>query len=255
MSILLVAALTLGGCVPKAQYMKLQTENKELKQRVERLDSIAEANLKAYRELLADFKPLIDRGLLKVEVVDGRITLGMASDVLFASGSAELSQAGKDNIGEITKVLAAKSKDRDFQVEGHTDSEPINTPQYPSNWHLGAARAIAVTQFMVDMLNPKLGESVLDPACGTGGFLTCTIEHLKPQLLCLHNLARASFTLIALIKRLELVAPDIRESRRLIGAEQAPLPIRLHALHEQVRDPEGVEEVASTLFLCTRVEF
>lgn len=40
----------------------------------------------------------------------------------------------------------------------------------------------AITQFMVDTLNPKLGESVLDPACGTGGFLTCTIEHLKTQI-------------------------------------------------------------------------
>lgn len=40
----------------------------------------------------------------------------------------------------------------------------------------------AVTQFMVDMLNPQLGESVLDPACGTGGFLTCTIDHLKAQV-------------------------------------------------------------------------
>jgi type I restriction enzyme M protein len=40
----------------------------------------------------------------------------------------------------------------------------------------------AVTQFMVDILNPQLGESVLDPACGTGGFLTCTIEHLKAQV-------------------------------------------------------------------------
>lgn len=39
----------------------------------------------------------------------------------------------------------------------------------------------AVTQFMVDMLDPKLGESILDPACGTGGFLTCTIDHLKEQ--------------------------------------------------------------------------
>ena len=39
----------------------------------------------------------------------------------------------------------------------------------------------AVTQFMVDILNPQLGEKVLDPACGTGGFLSCTIEHLKPQ--------------------------------------------------------------------------
>jgi type I restriction enzyme M protein len=39
----------------------------------------------------------------------------------------------------------------------------------------------AVTQFMVDILNPRLGESILDPACGTGGFLTCAIEHLKRQ--------------------------------------------------------------------------
>lgn len=39
----------------------------------------------------------------------------------------------------------------------------------------------AVTQFMVDMLDSQLGETVLDPACGTGGFLTNTIEHLKKQ--------------------------------------------------------------------------
>ncbi len=39
----------------------------------------------------------------------------------------------------------------------------------------------AVTQFAVDMVNPQLGETVLDPACGTGGFLTCAYEHLKPQ--------------------------------------------------------------------------
>ena len=39
----------------------------------------------------------------------------------------------------------------------------------------------AVTQFAVDMLNPRLGESVLDPACGTGGFLACAIEHIRRQ--------------------------------------------------------------------------
>jgi len=37
----------------------------------------------------------------------------------------------------------------------------------------------AVTQFMVDILNPKLGERVFDPACGTGGFLVNVIEHKK----------------------------------------------------------------------------
>lgn len=40
----------------------------------------------------------------------------------------------------------------------------------------------AVTQFMVDRINPQLGEKVLDPACGTGGFLANAMEHLKTQI-------------------------------------------------------------------------
>lgn len=40
----------------------------------------------------------------------------------------------------------------------------------------------AVTQFMVDMVNPQLGEKVLDFACGTGGFLVCALEHLRKQI-------------------------------------------------------------------------
>lgn len=40
----------------------------------------------------------------------------------------------------------------------------------------------AVTQFMVDMVNPRLGEKVFDPATGTGGFLVCAIEHLRQQV-------------------------------------------------------------------------
>jgi len=40
----------------------------------------------------------------------------------------------------------------------------------------------AVTQFMVDILAPQFGESILDPACGTGGFLTCAIDYLQKQV-------------------------------------------------------------------------
>ena len=40
----------------------------------------------------------------------------------------------------------------------------------------------AVTQFIVDVAAPQLGEKVLDPACGTGGFLTCTIEHKRQMV-------------------------------------------------------------------------
>ena len=39
----------------------------------------------------------------------------------------------------------------------------------------------AVVKFMVTALDPKLGETILDPACGTGGFLVEALEHMKPQ--------------------------------------------------------------------------
>ena len=39
----------------------------------------------------------------------------------------------------------------------------------------------AITQFIVEQVDPRLGETILDPACGTGGFLVCTIEHLRKQ--------------------------------------------------------------------------
>jgi type I restriction enzyme M protein len=40
----------------------------------------------------------------------------------------------------------------------------------------------AVTQFIIDMVNPRLGEKIADPACGTAGFLVCAIEHLRKQV-------------------------------------------------------------------------
>jgi type I restriction enzyme M protein len=38
---------------------------------------------------------------------------------------------------------------------------------------------ISITKFMVDMVNPQLYEMIMDPACGTGGFLTCAFNHVK----------------------------------------------------------------------------
>lgn len=45
----------------------------------------------------------------------------------------------------------------------------------------------AITQFITDIINPQIGEKVLDPSCGTGGFLTCAIEHLKKQANNIHE--------------------------------------------------------------------
>jgi type I restriction enzyme M protein len=47
----------------------------------------------------------------------------------------------------------------------------------------------AATQFAVEMADPKLGEKVLDPACGTGGFLTAAFEHVRKSVTTTEDLA------------------------------------------------------------------
>ncbi|MEZ4318525.1 MAG: OmpA family protein [Myxococcota bacterium] len=108
----------------------------------------ADARLKDFQDLLARFKSLIDAGTLQVKIKDGRMVVAMATDVLFASGSATLSPDGKAALTSVTEILAS-IPDREFQVEGHTDNDPIATAQFPSNWTLASARALNVVDHML----------------------------------------------------------------------------------------------------------
>lgn len=131
---------------------KLQSSVEEMTAALVELEkrrSEAEARVSEFRSLLARFRALIDAGKLKVRIVDGRMVVVLATDVLFGSGSAALSKDGRAAITEVATVLASLPK-RAFQVEGHTDSVPIATAQFPSNWELAAARAITVTKAMID---------------------------------------------------------------------------------------------------------
>jgi len=105
----------------------------------------AEAQVAQYKDLLAKFKTLIDSGKLKVKIANGRMIVELASDILFDSGSAALSPAGESALADVAKVLA-QIPGRSYQIEGHTDNVPIHSERFPSNWELGAARAITVVQ-------------------------------------------------------------------------------------------------------------
>lgn len=76
------------------------------------------------------------------------------SEVLFASGSAELGEKGTEQLGRLADTLREIStkipKDIDWilRIDGHTDKIPINTAQFPSNWELSSARAISVVKFL-----------------------------------------------------------------------------------------------------------
>ncbi|MFB3103272.1 MAG: peptidoglycan -binding protein, partial [Alphaproteobacteria bacterium] len=78
------------------------------------------------------------------------------SEVLFASGAAELNQAGGDQLGQLAKTLRQISAeipdglDWVLRVDGHTDVRPISTAQFPSNWELSSARATSVVKFLIE---------------------------------------------------------------------------------------------------------
>lgn len=160
--LLLALALAFApGCVSRAKHdalqdqlsavqqdkSRLQGENDRLRGVIARYEQVAEKRLAAFREITAELKPLVDKGLLEVTVDDGQVVVGMKADVLFPSGSAQLSDEGRRTVVEVGKALS-RHTDRDLQVQGHTDADPISTKEFPDNWHLGAERAMAVVSTM-----------------------------------------------------------------------------------------------------------
>jgi chemotaxis protein MotB len=86
---------------------------------------------------------------------DGLIIELLTDKVFFTSGSAALQPHAVRLLGKVGAIVAAERR-HPVKVEGHTDSQPISTSQYPSNWQLSGARAASVVQnFAHDGVNPR----------------------------------------------------------------------------------------------------
>lgn len=134
---------------------KLQSNIDEMKKAMSEMNARkkeTEKRMKEYQDLVSKFRGLIDTGKLSVKIVDGRMVVVLGSDILFPSGSAQLSDEGIKSIREITSVLIQISDQtsRKFQIEGHTDNIPIKTAKFPSNWELAAGRALTVVNTMIE---------------------------------------------------------------------------------------------------------
>ncbi len=143
----LVLAVAAVGCVPKGKYVELEGQLDTCREKLNKQRE-ARAGGGSSDAWVEDLRPLIDRGVLEVEEVEGRTVIGMKSEVLFGSGSAELSADGRRNVTELAEVLAKRSESN-WQIEGHTDDRPIGGT-FSSNWELGAARALSVLEVMVE---------------------------------------------------------------------------------------------------------
>jgi len=116
---------------------------------LERKRAQEKARMATFRKMLEQFQAMIDSGQIEVVIDRGRMIVKMPSGILFDSGKTQIKQEGKDVLTEVTAVLASLP-DRTFQVEGHTDDQPIQTARFPSNWELSVLRATEVVKFMVD---------------------------------------------------------------------------------------------------------
>jgi chemotaxis protein MotB len=77
------------------------------------------------------------------------------SEVLFDSGQAMVNPAGKSELDKLASAIVELEHEIPpeipwiLRVDGHTDKRPIQSSQFPSNWALSSARAIAVVQYLI----------------------------------------------------------------------------------------------------------
>ncbi|ADU31513.1 flagellar motor protein MotS [Evansella cellulosilytica] len=116
------------------------------------LDSKKEENNQQLDDLLVEVLDFLEANNLYESISASRddrgVVLVLQEQVLFESARAELisdATAFLDKVGTLIESVP-----NPIMVEGHTDSRPIETFQFPSNWELSGARASSVIRYLVD---------------------------------------------------------------------------------------------------------
>jgi chemotaxis protein MotB len=138
----LVALVSLSACVSQSTYDQLAKQNQELQAQNQQLQA-QNANDQA-----------------QIARLQGAIKYTVNSDLLFASGSWDMSQQGQQIIGRLASKLAPTQQNKLF-ISGYTDNAPIGAALKKrgvnSNLELSQKRAEAVMQFLTSQgVNPNL---------------------------------------------------------------------------------------------------
>ncbi len=120
-----------------------------------------------YEGLVSDLESEVASGQIEIQQLRQGLQLNLTQDVLFASGSPELNEAGRSVLRKVAQRL--QEVPHRIEVRGHTDSVPIRgslAARYPSNWELAGARASGVVRYLEErkidpkrLLSVSLGEN------------------------------------------------------------------------------------------------
>lgn len=94
-------------------------------------------------------RSLVESDLAKVTLDEDWLTIELSSGLLFSSGSANSTSSASAVMTELTAIL--KQTNNYMRVRGYTDSVPIRTEQFPSNWELSVARAASIVRLLEEL--------------------------------------------------------------------------------------------------------
>lgn len=173
------------GCVTQGTFDELateldvlRTENAQLSEKLAALEeenqglgerlSDAERELTAskldlqslgqtHEQLVSELRSEVESGQVQIRKVLNGVSVGVSDELLFASGSARLSDAGRDVLRRVADRIQGDSTL--VFVEGHTDDVQVGKAlrdRYPTNWELGGARAASVVRVLSETgVDPK----------------------------------------------------------------------------------------------------
>lgn len=127
------------GLLPKWQGVVETVSPKQTEQ--QQLQGLA-AEVKAYFEA----QGIQDK--VEVLVTEEGLKFRFEQPLLFDTGEADIKPEAFPLLAKVSSLI--KELKNNVRVEGHTDNLPIQTPQFPSNWELSTARAMAVLKYLVE---------------------------------------------------------------------------------------------------------
>ncbi|MCL2161299.1 MAG: flagellar motor protein MotD [Betaproteobacteria bacterium] len=114
--------------------------------------SARESTARKMRDMASEIRRVLEpiTGDGKVRVTEGAfgVTVEINASVLFSTGEAVLGSEANAALRAVAGVIA--EAEFPIMVEGHTDSNPISTQRFPSNWELSSARASSVVRLFIE---------------------------------------------------------------------------------------------------------
>jgi chemotaxis protein MotB len=139
---LTIATQPVAPSAPRQIAPKRNAKAEEQKRQArERMQHMAE-------EILAALGSLVKEGEVSVTEGPNGLSVEINSSVLFPPGDAQLESRAASALRAVARVIAPTQYA--VTVEGHTDTTPISTPHFPSNWELSVVRASTVIRLFVD---------------------------------------------------------------------------------------------------------